>query len=154
MLSGYKHKNVWAQIGDGIIWECNKQKLLVLQTDKNLNFNEYMSSLCKKADKKLSVLVRLSNFMSIKQRRVLTKSFIESQLVYCPLIWMLLGRGVNNKTNNLHERSLCIVYKDSNSSFKDPLKKDNSFTITVIIEIFSHLPLNYSRLKRIFLTQK
>ena len=27
----------------------------------------------------------------------------------------------------MHERSLRIVYKDSNSSFKDLLKKDNSF---------------------------
>ena len=38
-----------------------------------------VSSLCKKAGKKLSVLARLTNFMSIKQSRVLMKSFIESQ---------------------------------------------------------------------------
>ena len=85
MVSGYKHKNVWAQIGDAIIWEGNKQKLLGWQIDKNLNSNEYMSSLCTKADKKLSVLARLSSFMSIKQRRVLMKSFVESQFVYCHL---------------------------------------------------------------------
>ena len=42
---------------------------------------------------------------------------------------MFHGRGVNNKINHLHERSLCIVYyKDNNSSFKELLKKDNSFT--------------------------
>ena len=63
-----------------------------------------------KACKKLSVLARLSNFMSIKQRRV---SFIESQFGYCSLIWMFHGRGVNNNTNHLHERSLRIVYKDN-----------------------------------------
>ena len=39
------------------------------------------------------------------------------------------GRRVNNKINNLHKRSHCIVYKDNNSSFKDLLKKDNSFTV-------------------------
>ena len=127
--SGYKYENVWAQIGDEIIWESNKQKLLDLQIDRNLNFNEYVSSLCKKGGKKLSVLTRLSNFMRIKQRRVLMKSFIVSQFGYCPLIWMFHGRGVNNKINHLHERSLRIVYKDSNSSFKDLLKKDNSFTV-------------------------
>ena len=53
LVSGYKHENVWAQIGDKIIWESNKQKLLGLQIDKNVNFNEYVSSLCKKAGKKL-----------------------------------------------------------------------------------------------------
>ena len=71
----------------------------------------------KKLAKKFSVLARLSNFMSIKQRRVLMKSFIESQFGYCPLIWMFHGRGVNNKINHLHEPSLRIVYKDTNSSF-------------------------------------
>ena len=57
------------------------------------------------------------------------KSFIESQFGYCPLIWMFHGRGVNNKINHLHERSLRIVYKNNNSSFKDLLEKDNSFTV-------------------------
>ena len=106
MVSAYKHENVWAQIRDEKIWESNKQKLLGLEIDKNLNFNEYVSSLCKKVGEKLTVLARLSNFMSIKQRRVLMKSFIESQFGYCPLIWTFHDRGVNNKINHLHERSL------------------------------------------------
>ena len=67
--------------------------------------------------------------MSIQQRRVLMKSFVESQFGYCLLIWMFSGRGVNNKINHLHERSLCIVYKDNSSSFKDLLKKNDSFTV-------------------------
>ena len=50
-VSGHQHENVWAQIGDEIIWESNKQKLLGLQVDRNLNFDEYVSSLCKKAGK-------------------------------------------------------------------------------------------------------
>ena len=70
------------------------------------------------------------------------KSFIELQFGYCPLIWMFHGRGVNNKINQLHERSLRIVHKDNNSSFKELLKKDNSFTVhhrniqSLAIELF------------------
>ena len=59
----------------------------------------------------------------------LMKAFIEPQLGCCPLIWMFHSRGVNNKINHLHERSLRIVYKDNISSFEDLLKKDRSFTI-------------------------
>ena len=113
-----------------------------MQIDRNLIFNEYVSSLCKKAGKKLSVLPRLTNFMSIKQRRVLMKFFIESQFgCYC-LIWLFNGRGVNNKINHLHKRSVRIVHKDNNSSFKELLKNDNSFTVhqrniqSLTIELF------------------
>ena len=74
-------------------------------------FIEEISSLCRKVGNKLSVLARLSNFMSFKQRRILSKTFIESRFGYCPLIWMFHSRRVNNKTNNLHERSLRVVYK-------------------------------------------
>ena len=57
------------------------------------------------------------------------KSFIKSKFGFCRLIWMFHGRGMNNKINHLHECSLRIVCKDNNSSFKDLLKKDNSFTV-------------------------
>ena len=49
------------------ILESNKQKLLDLDIDRNLNFIEYLSSFCRKASNKLSVLVRLINFMSFMQ---------------------------------------------------------------------------------------
>ena len=80
--------------------------------------------------------------MRTNKKRLLMKAFIESQFSYCPLIWMFHGRGVNNKINHLHERSLRIVYKDNTSSFEDLLKKDNSFTIhqrniqSLAIELF------------------
>ena len=39
LVSGYKNENVWANIGNEKIWESNKQKLLGLDIDRNLNFN-------------------------------------------------------------------------------------------------------------------
>ena len=38
---------------------------------------------------------------------------------------MFHGREINRKINHIHERSLRIVFRDYNSSFKDLLKKDN-----------------------------
>ena len=37
LVSGYKNENVWAHIGNEKIWESNKQKLLDLVIDRNLN---------------------------------------------------------------------------------------------------------------------
>ena len=66
----------------------------------------------KTAGRKLAVLARLSKFMSFKQKRILMKTFVESQFGYCPLIWMFHSRKVNNKINHLQEPSLKIVYND------------------------------------------
>ena len=115
----FGYKNVWANVGNKKIWESNKQKLLGLDIDRNVNFNEHVSSLCRKAGKKIFVLERLPNFMSFKQRRILLETFKESQFAYCPLIWMFYCRRVNNKVNHLHERSLRIVYKDNYISYMD-----------------------------------
>ena len=64
------------------------QKLLDLDIDRNLNFNEYVSSFCRKAGNELPVLARLSNFMSFNKRHILLKTFKEYHFGYCPLIWM------------------------------------------------------------------
>ena len=129
LVSGYKHENTWARIAEVKVWDSSKQTLLGVVIDKDFSFNEYVSSLCKKAGRKLSVLSRLSNLMSFQQRRLLMKSFVEAQFGYCPLVWMFHGREINRKINHIHERSLRIVYRDYNSSFKDLLQKDNSVCI-------------------------
>ena len=88
-----------------------------------------MISLCKTAGRKLAVLVRLSKFMRVKQKRILMKTFVESHFGYCPLTSMFHSRKVNSKRNKLQERSLRIIYNDYITSFEDLLKKDNSFKI-------------------------
>ena len=59
------------------------------------------------------------------------KILIESQFGYCPLVWMFHSNKVNSKINHLQEQFLRIVYNDYITSFKDLLKKDNSFRITI-----------------------
>ena len=106
VVSENKFENIWADIGHAKIWESPKQKLLVVVIDRDLSFDGYVSSLRRKAGKKLSALARLSHYMSLKQRRVLMKSFIEAQFDYCQLIWMFHTRELNRKINHIHERAL------------------------------------------------
>ena len=91
LVSGHKYETVWAKIGATKIWESDKQKLLGVVIDRNLNFDEYVFDLCKKAGRKLSVLARLTNYMSFEKKRILLKAFVESQFGYCPLTWMFHG---------------------------------------------------------------
>ena len=45
-----------------------KQKLLGMEIGRNLNFDDHVISLCKKAGRKLAVLARLSKFRGFKQK--------------------------------------------------------------------------------------
>ena len=69
LVSGHKHETLWAKIGETKILESNKQKLIGVAIDRNLNFDEYVFDLCKKAGRKLSVLARLSNYISFEKRK-------------------------------------------------------------------------------------
>ena len=73
------------------------------------------------------------------------KAFIDTQFGYYSLLWMFHSRGINNKINRIHERTLRITYNSKSSSFQDLLDKDNSVTIhhknirTLAIEKFKVL---------------
>ena len=41
--------------------------------------------------------------MSLEKRRIVIITFVKSQFNYCPFIWMLRSRTLNNKINRLHE---------------------------------------------------
>ena len=131
---------------DGLSIEINTEEVLLgITIDKDLKFDDYVNNLCKKACQKLNALARLAPYMNVEIRRIIMKAFIESQFGYCLLVWMFHSRGINNKINRIHERSLRITYNNKSSSFEDLLDKDNSVTIhhrnirTLAIETFKVL---------------
>ena len=105
------------------------EKLLGVKVDHELNFNEHVSSLCKKASQKLNALSRITSCMTFDQRRLTLNSFIISHFSYCPIVWMFHSRMLNEGINDIHERAPRIVYKDFNSSFQELLIEDNSLNI-------------------------
>ena len=101
MVLDYKHKIVWGWNNLG----KKKQKPLGLQIVSYLSGNEYVSLLCKKADKKFLVLARLSSFMNIKQRRVLTLFFKgRGGGLKLPLRYILLNISKSLKVLTLAKR--------------------------------------------------
>ena len=75
--------------------------------------------------------------MSLEKRRTLMKAFIESQFNYCPLIWMLHSRTLNNKINRIHERALRTVYSDYNSNLAiENFKYLHGLSPAILSEVF------------------
>ena len=135
-FSYIKRELLWANIGRSKNWESEKQKLLGIVIDRNLRFDEYILSRCKKVDRKLSVLVRICKFMIIERTRMFMKAFNKSQFGYRPLVWMCCNRNCNNQINHLHERALRIVYNNYVSSFEDLLQRLSQ--LAFIIEKFAY----------------
>ena len=67
--------------------------------------------------------------MNIGKERINMNSSFNSQLNYCPLVWVLHSCSISNKINRLHERVLPIVFSDFKSSFENILEKDGTVSI-------------------------
>ena len=56
--------NVSVTLGNETIMESNSVELLGVNIDKNLNFNEHVTGLCKKANQKLHAMARIAKYLN------------------------------------------------------------------------------------------
>ena len=129
LFAGHSHEYMYANVGENKIWESQREKLLGVNMDKKMTFKYHVTNLCKKAHSKLSALIRLGRFHSLEQKRLIMKSFIDSQFGYSPLVWMFHDRGVNLEINKVHERILRFVYDDNDRTYEELLEVDGSLKI-------------------------
>ena len=94
------------KVGNDIVHKSTQVKLLGIVFDTTLNFDAHVSKLCKKANQRFHALLRVSKYMSNDKLRIVMNSFIISQFGYCPLVCMFHSRGLNNRINKIHERTL------------------------------------------------
>ena len=80
------HEEQMITVENHVIKSSSVEELLGVKIVSNLNFKEHILSLCKKANRKLHALSRVSKYMTLNKRRILMKSFIISQFNYCSLI--------------------------------------------------------------------
>ena len=52
LLSGHKYEVMFAKIGHSTVWEKCAQKLLGIMINRNLKFDEYIPTQCKKTWRK------------------------------------------------------------------------------------------------------
>ena len=76
------------KIGNVTIKSSICEKLLVIKIDNKLMLNAHVEDLCKKANRKIHALARVTPYMTVSKRRILTNVFFRSQFSYCPLVWI------------------------------------------------------------------
>ena len=145
--------DLWHEImlNNSKITSSNAEKLLGIFHDSRLNFERHVVPLCRKKSQKINALAWLKNYLRLDQRVLLLNSVIKSQFTYCPLIWMLTSRYLNNALNNIHERALWLIHNDHEKSFNSILTENNLKTIHQKTLNFFHL--KYTNFKMACLRQ-
>ena len=78
--------------------------ILGVTLDDELSFSSHISDICKKASKKVGVLVRLRNMIPMKAKLQLHKSAILPNLTYCHLVWHFCKAFDVRKLERVQER--------------------------------------------------
>ena len=65
LVFGEKNNDVSVQIGVTTVTESVEEKLLGVTLDKNLDFKNHVSTLCRKAGQKLHALAHISNYVDV-----------------------------------------------------------------------------------------
>ena len=148
--------NIEVEIGKGKISSTSSVKLLRVDIDDKLNFNEHIK-ICKSAGNQLIALILLKSFLGLKEKEVLVNSFIYSNFNYCPLVWMLSHKKSLDKIESLHKRALRFLLNDYVSSYEQLLEKSGKCHMNIrrlrflCIEMYKTLNnLNPSFMKKIF----
>ena len=114
------------KIGNEAVSNSKYEKLLEVKEDHEFNFNEHVSSLCKKTSQKLNALSGITSWVTFDQGRFILNSFIKSHFSYCVIVCMFHSRKLNERINHIHEMALRIVYKDFKLLFQELLIENNS----------------------------
>ena len=129
LLTGPEKSTQTMRLGAKVINSSDGGTLLGFFIDTKLTFESHILRLCEKASQKIHALSRISPYIDFWKKKILMKAFIMSQFSYCPLIWMLHSRKIENTINRIHERALRLVYGANNNSFEELLEKDSSVSI-------------------------
>ena len=139
----------------------NSIKLLGINIDDQLKFNEHISILCSKAAMQLNALSRLQKYMLKAEKEAIINSFILSNFNYCPLVWHLSSCKSIRKIEKIQKRCLRIVLNDYECNYETLLRNSNKPTMeirrlrTLAVEIFKTLnEINPPYTKTIFMPKE
>ena len=79
-LSTPENRNI--QVSSTIIKSSKCKKLLGVHFDKKLNFDARIENTCKKANRKLNALAKITLFMDLNKRKIIINLIIFSIIIF------------------------------------------------------------------------
>ena len=124
--------------------KTKQEKVLGVTLDNKLNFATHLLNITKNTNKKFNALTRVQKYMTTDKKNIFS-SFIKSQFVYCPLIWMFCIKRSLRRINNIHEWCLCLIQQNYRSEFERLLENANEKSVHqkciefLLIEVYEYL---------------
>ena len=100
-------------------------KLLGIEIDNQLNFDNHVSTLCKKAGSQLNAIGRLRKYIGFPGKKALIEAFVFSNFNYCPLAWYFTSMASTNKIESIQKIALRLLYNNYTSTYDSLLAKAN-----------------------------
>ena len=120
-------------------------KLLGINIDNKLSFDEHVPLLCKRASNKLKAISRLYKYLGFKKKNVLINSFVYANFNYSPSVWHFCLATSVREIEQIQTRAIRILYNDFYSDYKALLDKSGKCImeikrlITAGLEVFRTL---------------
>ena len=87
-----------------------QEEQLHLNIDYKLKLSKHLERTLKKAVQNVNAFLRILLYQNFEKRSIFMNFFyVTVAFQYRPLVRMFCSRKMNNKTNHLQERCLCIV---------------------------------------------
>ena len=102
-----------------------------IKIDNELEFDKYISKICKTAANQLNALYRLDKYLNLQQGEVLVKSCITANFNYCPMVWHFCSCKNTAKMKRIHKRALKFVLNDFTSDYETLMAKASTSTLEV-----------------------
>ena len=109
--------NINLDINGVNIEQLKSIKLFGVFLDSELNFNEHISSVCRKASQQIGVLRRLRKIIPTHSKLQLYKAVILPHLTYCSTIWHFCRASDKRKVDRLQERAPRVVFNNEPVSY-------------------------------------
>ena len=100
-------------------------KLLGIEIDNQLKFDNHVSTLCKKAGSQLNDIGRLRKYIGFPEKKALIEAFAFSNFTYCPLVWHFTSMTLTNKIESIQKRALWLLYNDYTITYDRLLSQAN-----------------------------
>ena len=132
-------------INDQKINSANCVKVLGIEIDNKLCFEQHISTLCKKASNQLNAIGRIQKNMDFKEKEILLNSFVYSNFNYCPLVWHFCSSKSLTKIEKIQGRALRLLHNDFTSDYSELLNRSGKPSMevtrlrTLALEIFKTL---------------